>query len=191
MKKIKKKYSDKERLELFCKRVGELSECKFIKETKTIGVVPTGMKLEDYLTFQVNENEPDWESIDSMLIKFRLCYAKKEPTYFYDMCSILRKRVKTKETIERIDHLRAAYSRVLKSGCGMALRINEETQVPKETIDAILNSTFHSDKNQIERCNYLKSVCSGGLYLFFMEYIMTSIEITGELYKIVKKELNL
>jgi len=191
MKNLKADYSEKERLELFVTRVEELYKCKFIKQMKKIGVEPTGQRSDDFFSFQVNKGKPDWESINFMLMKFRLIYAKKEPAFFFDICTILRRQTDVEELKERIDHLRATYSKVLKHGCGMGLRINGKPLVPEEIINSIFGSEFHSIKNDIDRRKYLESLLSGSLYMFFMDYITTLIQIIGELYKITRKVLGL
>lgn len=143
----KKRYSDKEQLELYVSRVNELVVSRIVKEGNLKYRTKVTFNFENASENEIIEEEPDHDDFKAFLLTFRLMIAQNEPTFFHNVRNTAFKSLKNDMPKEQeyLSGYKEQWSKVMK-GEYSNISIDDTKLVPEYVLDMYINGVyFHND----------------------------------------------
>jgi hypothetical protein len=171
----KAKWTDREQLELYVKRVQELGDRPIVKEGRlkySISGTQDGLSISE-------PNEEEWRSF---ILTFRFFIAQKEPTYFHNVRNTVFRRFRP--SVERADRdilesYKFFWARTMNGG-GLSLKVDEQEISAEEILDVYMNRVyFHNDSLLDDK---LKKYTSLAVPLDKMRLYTTIIDLTEAIF---------
>lgn len=148
------KFTQREKLELFVRRVQELVSRRFY-QSGGLSDIKFEWKFSRFLhenTITNNMDEVDEEDFRSFLLSFRLFVASSEPTYIGTVIDLCEAKLSSKPHKENLEKTKKEWIKQSKESSPFIFAVGGEIFTSFENLSMWLNGTyFHSDAEKIHR----------------------------------------
>lgn len=159
-------------IEMFKKKSILLRDAKI--QQKFIPIAKSSFNTEG-IRISFDANNPSWEVIESLAIRYRFFFADKEPTHALNFLNLIYRKSNDAWAKNYIALLRKQYNEFLNDSLNFA-KISPKIK-NKDIIDLWFNSEiFHSDQNKQKKLNEINEIVSKEASIFHLNTAMRFLE---------------
>jgi len=178
----------KEEIEIFIEKAEELSRSRYLKQLPKKLTFNISWNKENGGTSEINT--PDWDTLKSFAVTFRLFYFNGEPIYLLKVIDYAKSQIIDKEVLRNIINIEALWNNTL-SKSPIPFKLNNNLVTPRE----ITNLFIYNDITHIGDSKHrkkLKSLRRGSFGLIDYIFHLTILNLSNCIFaarKILEKEL--